>query len=1760
MANNINLSNVNITIQQFQSISDGEYNVGEVTLENETTLGKINHHVTFKGSNDKTQSHEQVLAVKDAFIRALSQSGVDINEINRVRAELGLAPEGHADTTLVHRNIRPLTRQQVRDILDRYADTINATRGAGTIRTHAEIYTRYDDEGRAQLARTRKQLNAELAQRRTIQHDQRITDIQTVIGGSVHFASGDERERLITVAERLKARILQRSHGNPSNEPNATMRYTRHDSGLSVTFSLGMSEADFIKKLDDMLAVMLGNRRPNEATVAVRREMRTALAEGHAAVANWLGALLGDPQGAFKARTIAVGLLLDGGIDDWETLSLVNRISDDNAMALVVHLANSVVAGQMLKGDALRQSPAVAALAGQALAQPVHAERQAYIPALSPREANLCARDGFASNGPIQRVERTISHEMKTLRAGIMDEMRARFGADLLPQRVSFAALVSVADIDDAFDMDETGDVRKTAADVRASLVSAAERDMARRFLVSVLKPMLQATGNEVEAASVATRLLVRHPQLKAQLVAAQSPEEANAIIDDFRAEIEAGVRRLVATKRGVADAAARYRAAIAGELGIPVESLQGRTIDMSFLSGKCRALAYDIESGVNPADTDQEIEQVFRVLATHVAEERIALLRQIDELNVMAETRDILKAQVLSLRKVTGFDFVAFKATADQFNIGNLTTVLSLPVSTQSVVHEMSLVGTASANAAVAFCQGQGLGGEVGGDEVGAVSNLLVTLALDREPGAIDLVRGFFARPDVANTNLVNIEGGIAPRSIAFEMFRPEMPVGEANAAIADSVGRPNMAPIHALAMRLAFDDVGLGNLSADEKANLLRGEVGTTLANQVRGAATQVTPSLLRAIARAALAETAVKAAAKPLLGQLAQLCGIQASAQTISKAMDIILRRDPTLMPRLKDALSRAATFGQDPASAVDKALAPFYNDVAVVLGAIHDVETVNATALDSAAAQIAERANLDAADVRAKLNVGDVTIETNGSLTAFRDSVLAALANPATDLAAFSMDAFRQDADARIEEFVAKKVESIAQIDAMQIPQATKGSLIALVLERPSFSDPELVAAARQICASPEVGAAFELARNTFTVGKVASLPREVLFEVVTSIAKCFNNAIAAAVPEAKRNSMGAAGYNVLRSILGAALAGHCGATFIAALEKIAATGVGLNVFHILNDHSNESAQVKDAVRGLADAFILALDDEWLPAELASAVHPEQGAAPDRLRDQANALVGRAPGLVARYSQGLDEAQRAELKALAVTLDYRNHKLDQAESAIRAKAASFALDDAGFAEADSAAAAKALEMGYNRGDLAMLQRVADLYREATGCTVREAQIAALDCYSPAHQLFGYGGRFVASVENFRKGLALIGKFREWFAATTAQIATKSAAGFRMPADASPTMLNSDTSYFSHDTEYAYQKFVFEHLAADESLPIEAEDAKTLFDMEHCTVTRFFGRAYSNSATNTMAQIPPARRAAVYAVFDMLAPLADTQAGVSANIQSGGLSALLVARVMKHYDEVAAMLAAGTLNKRTFCERFLADVPGAADMTIKQISDAFTMRLTGEICQGRFQGNFDKILQVQQIAQTSGSTLDECTDVVANGGTLPFAPFIASANGGISELGSMRAGRGQCVLDLLRPANPLNTATNANVFTVADNVFTVVFPDGTTLKSSSDAQAEAIAEKVAEFCGPVHPEQLNSLYFALSQSAAAGVNRAFLDHNIATSEHMPLTYTLSKNDETGAITVRYSEPEGFPVRFHWDSVIDLTGFSESTPMVIE
>ena len=96
----INFGNVNISLQQFQEISSGKYNAGEVKLTSENKIDKVNDHVTLKFLNDVKISQVEVLAIKNAFIEALRGGGVTGDALVKIREELGLSPMKPVDKSL----------------------------------------------------------------------------------------------------------------------------------------------------------------------------------------------------------------------------------------------------------------------------------------------------------------------------------------------------------------------------------------------------------------------------------------------------------------------------------------------------------------------------------------------------------------------------------------------------------------------------------------------------------------------------------------------------------------------------------------------------------------------------------------------------------------------------------------------------------------------------------------------------------------------------------------------------------------------------------------------------------------------------------------------------------------------------------------------------------------------------------------------------------------------------------------------------------------------------------------------------------------------------------------------------------------------------------------------------------------------------------------------------------------------------------------------------------------------------------------------------------------------------------------------------------------------------------------------------------------------------------------------------------------------------------------------------------------------------
>ena len=469
-------------------------------------------------------------------------------------------------------------------------------------------------------------------------------------------------------------------------------------------------------------------------------------------------------------------------------------------------------------------------------------------------------------------------------------------------------------------------------------------------------------------------------------------------------------------------------------------------------------------------------------------------------------------------------------------------------------------------------------------------------------------------------------------------------------------------------------------------------------------------------------------------------------------------------------------------------------------------------------------------------------------------------------------------------------------------------------------------------------------------------------------------------------------------------------------------------------------------------------------------------------------------------------------------------------------------------------DATSVNKATSMGYVPSELPKLARVANFYQQATGCSDADAETAALDPCSNARRLFDCGGRFTQNVESFKKGLALMDKFAGWYG----NLQDDFAAG---KLDTT-TKRNFQSGICNRDAATAVLKFLIEEIAVNENIPLDAENPEDVFGMENNPAMRFVGRNYTMSFANSLAQIPPEKRTVLYAVFDAFDKL-PVAGETSTNGSEISQSAVLGARVMKNFDAVAALQSAGKLDRANLIPLLYPDLDIPTDASNKQINDAFDEKLVSG-------DNFDIVMPLHTLAINAGVTLDEAAAAIRAGRRLENAPGISSANGHLEELdGTEKGGRMTMIGDLYRPSAPTFIETNELAIADEDSKFVFNFPQGEKLVAKNGAaedpdvraSSDAIADKIKDFCGAVHLNQLSSVYYALSQSGIGGnLKRGLEQFGICSNEHMPVTFTFSRNDETGAVTIKCSEPKGLPVKFNWTTTVDVDGRTTTTPMRVE
>jgi hypothetical protein len=846
----INFSNVNISIHQFQEISTGEINAGEVRLLNEHTLDKINNRAHRRGSNTVTLSHHEVLAIKNAFVRTLSESGVGADEINRIRQKLGLAPAKAVDTSLLDRSIQPLSRQQIREILDRNAGTINAHVGADTIRTSEELQARLPPR-EVQNRRTRREsVNAELPSRRALEENRRVAIFQSVIAGDVDFHDDAKRRDMLSMAKRCLETVLVRCHGQPRAGERCEIKRST-SSGASVVMDTGLDEAGFVRKMEETIVRLSRSRIPLDEEMAVRREFK-ALATQQAR-AQWIGRLWGSerPQDALKARVVAVMVLQERGVSDADTLSIANRLDNVGAISFAINLVQGAAD---LEGDALRNSAIVqgarAAINPETRISPFE---QAYVPALSDQEFNAEIANGL--HGSPQKLPESF---MLLLRSAA-DEMRARYGAAGYPDQADFSYLTEGSNTNELTGADNPDAPRITPETLRGRFMEAAVESSAKRFMRKSIQQRMAAAGYDASrlASDVTNSLRALKPEILQRLCAAQSPEEAEAVMGDYSELILQTARRAATCDR--CDKAMRGWAleAVAQRLGVPAASLDKRSLALKAFDPIGTRLSNEIMNTDHPAKTDAEIEAVFRAAVDKFVNDHMAILDQIDHADLPPAAKDAFKAAILATEKVKDIDVDAMvNGARNAAEAGrHLLALLSANAPKDQIYGAMrAIMGPLATAKEQILAAARAQGREIGVDEAGNILEPMVAMVVLSQPGLEDMLAEFLVRDDV-DADFTMDETQPASAMISFLGFKKEP---GANAALAAKIGTDSLPALHAKAVADAVRaEEGLGNLTNAEALALFKpgNPAGEHLRLFVESFDGAVRPSTLGDMARAAI-----------------------------------------------------------------------------------------------------------------------------------------------------------------------------------------------------------------------------------------------------------------------------------------------------------------------------------------------------------------------------------------------------------------------------------------------------------------------------------------------------------------------------------------------------------------------------------------------------------------------------------------------------------------------------------------------------------------------------------------------------------------------------------------------------------------------------------------------------------------------------------------------------------------------------------------
>ena len=265
----VNLNNLNISLDQFNAVSSGKYNIGQLKLGADgASVYRTNNHKTLTFLNTTRISPEESFALKSAFCNALANEGLSLDDIEEVKNKLGIA--GGAIDAVRAGGATPLSAADVRQIIDEYAGKINDKRaskasGAAALQTSGEIYRGVSQSTLASRAAVRESVNTTTVEQMMSEADNSVNKLLDMLeytgeGETVTMSSAQKgiaqeilkRERELSMGKSIELKTTTNTSLSLGFE-NTVVATFRLDNGNTFSIDTGLDKGKLLEKMNNVV-------------------------------------------------------------------------------------------------------------------------------------------------------------------------------------------------------------------------------------------------------------------------------------------------------------------------------------------------------------------------------------------------------------------------------------------------------------------------------------------------------------------------------------------------------------------------------------------------------------------------------------------------------------------------------------------------------------------------------------------------------------------------------------------------------------------------------------------------------------------------------------------------------------------------------------------------------------------------------------------------------------------------------------------------------------------------------------------------------------------------------------------------------------------------------------------------------------------------------------------------------------------------------------------------------------------------------------------------------------------------------------------------------------------------------------------------------------------------------------------------------------------------------------------------------------------